>query len=65
MDLVPGRLYELKSHGLLRFERWDEYMGEVTAQFTMLEYGGGSAYLLPANLAGITRFESTQSESVA
>jgi hypothetical protein len=40
-DLVPGRMYETKQYGTVVFERWDDYMGQRTAQLRGITYPGG------------------------
>lgn len=50
MKLEPGQLWKSKCHGLLRFDRWDTFHGEVTAEFTMLDYQGRKTWILPGRL---------------
>ncbi|WP_264840966.1 hypothetical protein [Burkholderia cenocepacia] len=38
--IKPGDVFIAASFGRIRFERWDDYCGQRTAEITLLDYGG-------------------------
>jgi hypothetical protein len=50
-----GDTFLSSSHGRLVFDRYDEYYGEVTAEFRMLDYGLRKLWLKMDKLDALRR----------
>ena len=49
-DLKPGDTFRADGYGLVRFERWDVYMGQRTAEISLLDYNEERRNPLPEDL---------------